>query len=115
MGQAALRRDFDSRAWAIHREADRVEARFEGFLGPADGALSATEFLAQTSDATPIHLIFDVGQMEGYANEARAAWTTAMRKRRQAIRSLTTRGAKPIIRLGASLLGMVAGIQVTHM
>ena len=56
-------------------------------------------------------LVRDV--MEGYDNGARQAWGEMMRRRRQ-IASLETIGAAPIVQLGASLLGMLAGLQFQH-
>lgn len=101
-------------SWRIERRGKTIEARFDGYLDADAGTESAAELERATKELREFRLIFDVGAMEGYDNEARRAWSRVMRLRRQHITSIETIGASPIIRLGASLLGMLAGVVVEH-
>jgi hypothetical protein len=100
--------------WRMVREAAGVRATFEGVLGAEEGRRSARALDELMGTMPHVDLVFEVTRMEGYANEARQAWQATMKERRKQIRSLTTIGAKPIVRLGASLLGMIAGVLVRH-
>lgn len=100
--------------WRIERLGHVVQARFDGYLDEAAGHASAQRFESLTVGLERLEIVFDVRAMDGYDNAARNAWGRVMRKRREQIVSIETVGASPIIRLGASVLGMFAGVLVTH-
>ena len=103
-----------SATWQIERYGKLVEAHFNGFLDADAGTKSAAELERATKELDEFRLVFHVGSMAGYDNEARRAWSRVMRVRRRHITAIVTIGASPIIRLGASLLGALAGVLVEH-
>ena len=100
--------------WQIERQGKTVHAIFRGFLDGRSGEASAAEFERATRALDEFRLILDVRAMDGYANEARQAWGRVIRERRRAIVAVETVGASAIVRMGASLLGMLAGVIVEH-
>jgi hypothetical protein len=99
--------------WQIRESADRVVFRFHGYLSGADGVASATA-LAEVLRQRCVHVSFDVGEMDGYAGEARRAWQTVLMPQRRRILSITCIDGNPLVRMGASTLGLALGIPVRH-
>ncbi len=102
------------RVWSIERDGPLIRAAFRGFLDAKAGEESARALDRLLAGESHVELLFDVEGMDGYANEARDEWGQIMRRHRHRIAAITTRGAKPIVRLGASLLGMLVRIRVSH-
>lgn len=101
--------------WMLRRSGAQVRATFRGFLDARSGQVSAAELERALEDLDQAHLYLDVGAMDGYANEARQAWGKVLQRHHRRICTLTTSGATPIVRLGASLLGMLARVEVKHL
>lgn len=100
--------------WSIERRGPLIHATFRGFLDAHSGKESAVELERQLAGSARVELHLDVGAMDGYANEARNEWGKVIRRHRHRIAAITTQGAGPLERLGASVLGMLARVRVSH-
>lgn len=60
----------------------------------------------------PVRVIADLRAMTGYETEARRAWQEAFRQHRQQMLAVVFIGGTPRIRMGAAVVGAVAGVPV---
>lgn len=100
--------------WVLTREGATLRASFEGTLTASEGERSAAALRELVRDLEGVDIVLHVRDMEGFDTAARKAWQRELRPLRARIRSLRTVGASPIVRLGASTLGLLVGIPVDH-
>ncbi len=83
---------------------------FRRRISAEDGISSAAAFLQQIG-ADSIDLLFDVRFVDRYDGRARQAWQQALLPRRKQLRSLTVVSHSTLTRMGATVFGMVLGIE----
>lgn len=98
--------------WTLDREADRLICTFRGRLTAAEGEASAALVAAELT-SSPLHLVFDLTDMQGYESGARAAWQRSLWPLRDRILSLEVVGGNAVVRMGANVLGLALGVPVT--
>lgn len=99
-------------SFALHDDASsgRLVATFDGYLEAGEGLRSARVFAKALAPA-PRDIVFDIRRMNGYHNDARRHWQSALWPVRKRIRSLTVVGGNAIVRMGAAALGLALGIR----
>jgi hypothetical protein len=101
--------------WQRHRQAeeDRIVMSFDGKLTAEEGAASAKAFAEAASPHEKVDAVWDIRRMTGYERAAREAWQSTLWPLRQKIRRVTVVGGKPLVRLGATTLGLALGVQIS--
>tara|TARA_B100001750_G_scaffold148838_1_gene119107 strand:+ start:1995 stop:2378 length:384 start_codon:yes stop_codon:yes gene_type:complete len=100
--------------WQVEQIGSRLLFRFHGDLSELEGERSANALLTHITGTEEVDLVFEVSQMTGFAIGAQSAWRRAFMRRRRSIRSLATVGANPLVRMGATVLGLAIGVLVEH-
>lgn len=104
-----------SRAWTVRSRGGRLFAAFVGELDTESGRASAREFALHLAAApAPVDVVFELAAMTGFEANALRAWQETLLPLRRKIRSLETRGARPMVRMGASGLALFLQITIAH-
>ena len=86
-----------------------MQVTFQGHLSTEDGQHSVRELVgAIGSEACDVE--WDVRGMTGYDSGARKAWQRELLPRRRQVRSITLIGGSALVRMGASALCLMLGI-----
>ncbi len=98
-------------SWTVRQaSSQRLVVTFHGHLSAADGEQSVRELVAALG-AQPCDIEWDVRDMTGYDSDARKAWQRELLPRRRQIRSITLIGGSALVRMGASAMALVLGIE----
>lgn len=94
----------------IWREADEVVMVFCGDL-EFDGAKDSSDRFVALIGTDTVQLTIDIGGMTGYTREARQVWQKTIFPHRHQVSELVFVGqAPPLVRMGASAVGLVLGV-----
>lgn len=86
---------------------------FDGKLSAEEGAASARAFADAANAHDKIEAVWDIRRMTGYDRAAREAWQSTLWPLRHKIRRVTVVGGRPLVRLGATTLGLALGVQIS--
>lgn len=95
----------------MHKEAVGLRLTFLGYLGAEAGQESASAVANELAERAE-HMTLEVASMTGYASDARRAWQGTLRPYRKRLLSLTLVGANPLVRMGATAMGLALGVRV---
>lgn len=99
--------------WRVSERAGSIVITCAGHdkVGQWPAAIAAfRELIAPRPE--PVRVVADLRAMRGYATEARRAWQDAFRQHRQQMLAVVFIGGTPLIRMGAAVVGAVAGVPV---
>ena len=99
--------------WSVSRSGDAIVAHFSGRLVVSEGQQSVSAFCREL-DKGPATAVFDIREMEGYDGGAREAWQKGLSGQRDKINEIIVVGGSPLIRLGASMIGVFVRIPVRN-
>ena len=87
---------------------------FSGRLTKVEGEASAQAFRSAV-ESEPSDVTWDVRQTTGYESGARAAWQKQLWPVRSHLKSIRVIGGNPLVRLGATTLGLALGIPISFL
>jgi len=88
----------------------RVVVVFEGKLLSAEGEESARAFADALVHHDSVEAVWDIRRMTGYESGAREAWQSMLWPLRHKLRRVVVVGGRPLVRIGATTLGLALGI-----
>jgi hypothetical protein len=90
----------------------RFVIAFDGKLLAEEGVTSARAFSEALLPHDSVEAVWDIRRMTGYERAAREAWQSALWPLRHKIRNIVVVGGTPLVRIGATTIGLALGIQI---
>ena len=87
---------------------------FEGKLEVKDAKAKMKSITAAIEAAgEPVAMVWDAARMTGYESEARKLWQDGLKRLRPQIRAIHLVSDSAVIRMGASVVGMFLGLEIS--
>lgn len=101
-------------AWRTMGSRACLKFTFNGYLTEEDAERAILEWRRafHSMENEPICVVWDCLNMEGYSHKARSEWTHAMLDLKAQIRSIWVITKSPIIKMGATVMGMFSGMNI---
>lgn len=96
----------------IQGNGRRVVMIFDGKLSAEEGVASARVFSEALLAHDSVEAVWDIRFMTGYDRAAREAWQSTLWPLRHKIHRVVAVGGRPLVRLGATTLGLALGIRI---